>query len=160
MKFKYIWTPLNQGLKGLPRPYSNVMKVSRERVEKAGKKISNKVPIPWQSLSRFNLGRSLGVIQEHEQEVITQGLCAYCGLGFLNEETAIIWVVYPNKDTFKVGGRVFSDHFPFHIECMKETRLFCPHMKITKDNEFIKGPYPELLKIAQEYYAVTSTQLT
>jgi len=160
MKFKVLWSPLAQTLTGLPRPFSVVLKESRDRVKRSGKHIANKVPIPWQSFSRFDIGRALGVIKEHENAVVHDGLCAYCGLGFEPNEESIIWITYPDNERIKEGGRVFSDHFPFHITCMKEVRLFCPHMKTTKDEEFLQGVYSELIVKSLKYYSVTSTQLT
>lgn len=160
MKFETPWSEMTLSLKGMPRPYAIVIKESKERVKKSGKKIANKVPIPWQSFSRFDIGRALGVIKAHEDEVINKGVCAYCGMGFLIDERAVVWVNYPEKEQFKWGGRVFSDHFPFHIVCMKEVRSFCPHMNLTTNEEFIEGVYSELLKKSLKYYEETSTQLT
>jgi len=153
MRFSLLWSPSNQNIRGLPRPFSEVPKKVRERIKKSGKHISSKVPIPWQSFSGFSLGHALGVIKEHEDAVVTKGLCAYCGLGFASNEEVVIWINYPPVDALKSGERVFSDHFPFHIVCMKEVRLFCPHMKATKDKEFLVGTYSNLIAKSFKYYS-------
>ena len=49
-----------------------------------------------------------------------------------------------DKPLSKNGDRVFSDIHPFHLECMKQGRIFCPHMKETKDEEFEVGTFKEL----------------
>jgi hypothetical protein len=44
----------------------------------------------------------------------------------------------------ETNSLVKSDSHPFHFECMKQARMFCPHMKKTKDSEFETGKYSEL----------------
>ena len=127
---------------------------SKAKVEASGLNIAKKVPIPWQSFSRFHYGSLLGVIKKNEKEVVEKGVCAYCGLGFLTNQKSIVWTNYPDIKALKLGGRVFSDHFPFHLKCMKEVRSFCPFMKLTKDEEFKVGLYQELLLESKNYLKV------
>jgi hypothetical protein len=155
--FKVLWSKTVQGVRGLPRPYSLVPYPARKRVAEKGMKIAKKVPIPWQSFSKFEEGSFVGVIKEHEQEVVDKGVCAYCGLGFNPEDLAIIWINYPKKNPTQTIDRVFSDHFPFHLSCMDETRKMCPYMHLTKDEEFEVGKYCDLLLKAKGYYtSITS----
>lgn len=144
--FNEKWSKFTATFRGLPRPYSEVPEIQRIMLNFKGSKISEKVPIPWQSLSCFDNNGFLAVIKEHEEEVIEKGTCAYCGLGFEEDEKSIMWVNYPEKNPEELKDRVWSDHFPFHISCMKETRIFCPHMKNTKDEEFKTGTYKDLLQ--------------
>ena len=44
----------------------------------------------------------------------------------------------------KKGPNVFSDNYPFHIECMKQARIFCPRMRQTENSEFEYGRYQDL----------------
>ena len=151
--FNEEWSKYNATFRGLPRPYAVVegfIKIILEEHRRL--KVAFKVPIPWQSFSRFKAGDgALGIIKEHEEEVVEKGTCAYCGLGFEGNDECVIWVNYPEKSPAKLKARVFSDHFPFHVVCMKETRTFCPHMQNTKDEEFKTGLYKDLLQEAKDY---------
>lgn len=151
--FTQLWNKTNFMFRGLPRPYAEVPNHARQRVEAKGMKIASKVPIPWQSSSRFHEGSFLDVIKKHEEEVVQKGICAYCGLGFKPDDNAVIWIKYPKKMT---RDRVWSDHFPFHLHCMDEVRAFCPHMKLTKDEEFKLGKYQELLGISIQVFEGSS----
>jgi hypothetical protein len=146
--FEVLWSKTTAAIRGLPRPYAVVPKETKKKLLK-GLSIASKVPIPYQSESNFDIG-FLGLSDDREQEVLSNGLCPYCGLGFYEDEVCVIWITYPHQTLFTNKTRVLSDHFPFHINCMKETRLFCPHMKITKDKEFKTGLYTTLLKEIKE----------
>lgn len=156
MTFKEIWTKHNATYRGLPRPYSATHDLIKIILAVKNLKIANKVPIPWQSFSRFDQNYSLGIIAEHEAEVVEKGTCAYCGLGFEKNDECTIWINYPEKSPAKLKARVFSDHFPFHLECMRETRVFCPHMQTTQDEEFKVGLYENLLQEAKDYLRLQS----
>lgn len=146
--FKQLWTEVTFTFKGLPRPFAIPNSTARSRIKGV---LAKKVPIPWQSFSRLHEGRALGVIKKHEAEVWNNNVCAYCGLNFKDKELAIIWTAYPDKNKFIEQTRVFSDYLPFHIQCMKETRIFCPHMKLTKNDEFKIGTYEDVLKESKSY---------
>ena len=154
--FNEEWSKYNATFRGLPRPYSVTHELIKILLAAKNLKIANKVPIPWQSFSRFDQGHSLGIIAEHEQEVVDKGTCAYCGLGFEENDECIIWINYPEKSPAKLKARVFSDHFPFHLVCMQETRTFCPHMQTTQDKEFETGLYKNLLQKAKDYLYLQS----
>lgn len=144
-----LWSKATASVRGTPRPYANVPKETIKRLH-TGLKIARKVPIPYQSESNFSSGLLL-LNPDREKEVIEKGLCAYCGLGFLDDELCTIWITYPEERLFTETTRVFSDHFPFHVECMKETRIFCPHMNRAHDFEFKIGPYKDLLLESKNY---------
>ena len=154
--FNEKWSKSNSTFRGLPRPYSTTHDLIKMLLAIKNRKIAAKVPIPWQSFSRFEQNHSLGIIAEHEQEVIEKGTCAYCGLGFYEDNECIIWINYPEKSPAKLKARVFSDHFPFHLECMRQTRTFCPHMQTTQDEEFKVGLYKDLLQEAKDYLRLQS----
>ena len=133
LKFLIEWSEATKSFKGLPRPFAKYKKgVGRS-------KLSGKTPIPWQSVPNLFSG-NLFLEKENEEKVWSKNLCAFCGLGFKDSEQSIRWTTI-NKPLSKDGGRVFSDLHPFHLECMRQARLFCPHMKTTTDSEFEIGPY-------------------
>lgn len=133
---------------GIPRPFSKVPK-SRQ-FKNNNFFLHPRVPIPWQSYPIFEDGRELGLIDENEKQVYSKNLCPYCGINFLPEETVIRWTT-TDRIPEKNGPRVLSDSYPFHINCMKQGRIFCPHMRKTKDTEFEIGPYWQLRKNAIDY---------
>ena len=147
--FNEKWSKDNATFRGLPRPYAVPQELVKIVLSTRNRKLANKVPVPWQSFSRFDEGSALGVIAEHEHEVVEKGTCAYCGLGFEENDECVIWVNHPEKSPAKLKARVFSDHFPFHLSCMQETRKFCPHMNATEDKEFKTGLYKDLLQEAK-----------
>ena len=140
MKIKFVkeWVPELKGIMGLPRPYA-----------KYGSKgfpnplrIPSKTPIPWQSFPILETGR-IGLEKELEPKVWSENRCGYCGVVFGVEDVAIRWLTM-DKIIGMDGLRVFSDYHPFHLECMVQTRIFCPFMKKTKDEEFETGIFKEL----------------
>ena len=137
------WSEDNEELSGLPRPYA-----------KFGNGLPNpfnfppKTPIPWQSMPNLAMG-ILGLNIENEKKVWKESLCPYCGLGFEPEETSIRWTTIDKPITLD-GSRVFSDLHPLHMECMRQARIFCPHMKTTKDTEFEIGPFNRLKEAAKQ----------
>jgi hypothetical protein len=144
MKNKYFenaveWSETNKNNVGLPRPFAYTINKKRKKI-----KISKIVPIPWQSLARFNIGHLLGLNEENENIVYENNLCPYCGIKINNEETVIRWY---NCDLILLSKNdrwVYSDVHPFHLECMKEGRIFCPYMSTLKDLDFEIGKYKEL----------------
>ena len=135
-----VWSEEVKDTKGLPRPFSIVNSLSVQ---------NQKVPIPWQSKTDSKW-HGFYLLQEHEDRVIPEGLCGYCGVSFSPTDNAILWIkreVAPAKGT----SRVASDYHPFHEECMEEARIFCPHMKLTEESEFKKGSYKELREETDSY---------
>ena len=139
MKNKYfdgahLWQENDVNTIGLPRPFATPTR----------KDLAKKVPIPWQSEDRFESLGHLGLNLENEDKVYIEELCPYCGIKINNEEIVTRWftceLVLVNRD----HRWVYSDLHPFHIDCMKEGRIFCPHMRKLKDEDFEIGIYKEL----------------
>lgn len=146
--FGLPWTQLTSTTTGLPRPYYDVPKA--RRLTPKGM-LAKRIPIPWQTIPLFhNPNRQLGVLVEHESKTHTEYLCGYCGIGFTENEVCVIWVTYPTN-TAERKNRVYSDHFPLHVECMSQARAFCPHMKLTEDSEYEFGLFSQLLLKAQKF---------
>jgi hypothetical protein len=139
MKNKYFngahkWQESDVDMTGLPRPFATPIR----------KDLAKKVPIPWQSEDRFESLGHLGLNQNNEDLVYKNNLCSYCGIEIKNKETAIRWINAPLESTSREGPKVFSDFHPLHLECMKQTRIFCPHMRGLQDLDFETGTYKKL----------------
>jgi hypothetical protein len=137
---------------GLPR---QMFKIDPLFLKKNNYKINKIVPIPWQSKPVFEeKGNAFNVIQENEKKVVSEGLCGYCGVKFLNEDLVVRWKgddhINPPNDYY--GPRVFSDTYPLHIKCMKQARKFCPFMNLRNEKEFEYGKYKQLKQLAELYY--------
>ena len=119
------WSEDNKSQTGLPRPHAIVM--------------DRKCPIPWQSAPNYK-SKKLLLIQEHEDRVYSENLCAFCGLEIKAEEESIRWT---NEEGVLTGlkDRVPSDNHPFHLECMRQGRIFCPFMKNVLYSEFQISTY-------------------
>ena len=146
------WSKKTYKQVGLPRPFMWGRKNFDKQpywnhLEPVDKKSFIKVPLPWQSSPENP--RAVVLIQEHEDRVYLENLCPFCGLELLPEERVVAWVNYDVAPT-KEGARVFSDHHPFHIECMRQARAFCPHMKKTLDSEFKTDSFLNLRKEVDE----------
>jgi hypothetical protein len=85
----------------------------------------------------------LNVNKTNESLIFIENRCAYCGASFIGDESCIRWKI-PSDMKKETNSLVKSDSHPFHFECMKQARIFCPHMKKTKDSEFETGKYYEL----------------
>lgn len=144
MKIDFIteWSTAVKDFIGLPRPYAVYGK------ENNPLNLAAKTPIPWQSIPRKD-GNGINLLQRHEDSVYEENLCAYCGVVFLPDEEAVRWTTV-DKPLNQYGPRVYSDIHPFHIECMKQARIFCPHMKKTEDQEFETGAYKKLRQNADK----------
>ena len=139
MKNKYFndfnqWKESDIDTIGLPRPFAFTTR----------KDLAKRVPIPWQSEDRFLSKGNLGLNQKNEDMIYDNDLCPYCGIKILTEETTIRWINAPFKLTKKEGPKVFSDFHPFHLECMRQARIFCPHMRKLKNTDFKVGLYKDL----------------
>jgi hypothetical protein len=143
------WTKETSNDIGIPRPIfsvpSHALKKSSTSTLISNTKIylHKKIPVPWQSEPVFNGYQQLSLNIENEEKVYKEGRCAYCGIYFNDEDNTIRWKTLrgtPNP----VGPNVLSDNYPFHIECMKQARRFCPFMRTTKDKEFEFGDYKTL----------------
>jgi hypothetical protein len=128
------WNESDINTTGLPRPFATPVR----------KDLAKKVPIPWQSEDRFESLGHLGLNQKNEDSVYKKDLCSYCGIEIKNNEIVIRWINAPLAFTSKEGPKVFSDFHPLHLECMKQARIFCPHMRKLEDLDFETGIYKEL----------------
>lgn len=139
MKNKYFdgvskWQENDIDTVGLPRPWATSKR----------KDLAKKFPIPWQSEDRFDSLGHLGLNQKNEDMVYEKNLCSYCGIKIKNKENVIRWINAPLALTFREGPKVFSDFHPLHLECMKQARIFCPHMRKLQDSDFETGKFKEL----------------
>jgi hypothetical protein len=142
VQFLQEWSTAFKEFVGLPRPFAKYKKgIGRFN-------LPSRTPIPWQSIPDVSMG-GIRLFQRHEDSVYIKNLCAYCGVAFSPIEQVIRWTTL-DKPLSKNGDRVFSDLHPFHLECMRQTRTFCPHMKNTTDDEFETGTYSELRSNADE----------
>jgi hypothetical protein len=138
MKNKYFinshqWTEKDINTVGLPRPWAMPKK----------KGLAKKVPIPWQSEDCFKDGH-LGLNKQNEDLIYKNDLCAYCGIKINDIEITIRWKTYNLLLINNYFRWIYSDIHPFHIECMKQGRIFCPYMKTLIDEDFETGTYKKL----------------
>ena len=139
MKSKYFknahkWQESDVDTVGLPRPFALPTR----------KDLAKKVPIPWQSEDRFESLNRLELNLKNEDKVYIKSLCPYCGIKIDDEEVITRWTTYHFLLFNRDSNWVYSDLHPFHIECMKEGRIFCPFMRKLKDKDFEIGIYKKL----------------
>jgi hypothetical protein len=146
-KDEFIYNEESKKSIGLPRPYVDV----DESLYKKNNvfHLHKRVPIPWQS-EPAGLDNFLNIIHENEDKIYSMNLCPYCGKQFLPDEESIRWISKKRIPKHN-GPSVFSDSHPFHIECMKQARIFCPFMRNTKDKEFEIGLFYKLKIDANVY---------
>ena len=131
MKNKYFegankWQENDVETVGLPRPWATSKR----------KDLAKKFPIPWQSGAKNDQERFLKIIQENEDIVYYKNLCSYCGIKINNEENVVRWKSpHINKITHSEHF-LFSDIHPLHLECMRQTRIYCPGMRKRIETEF------------------------
>jgi thiol-disulfide isomerase/thioredoxin len=135
------WNESHKNFVGLPRPFVKVSK--KERIKS---KLAAKVPIPWQSGLNNDGNGFLKLIQENEEVVYYKDLCSYCGIKINDKENVIKWTKPNDKPVQLNGDVVFSDIHPFHLECMKQARTYCPGMRKIAEEEFEYGLYSDLKK--------------
>ena len=140
------WTEKDKDTSGLPRPFKRISKAYKEKVIDKFT-IARIVPIPWQSIPVFSeeTGQPLSVNRENEKNLFLQNKCPYCGIEFSDKEKCIRWMI-PSKVKRETNALVNSDSFAFHFECMRQARIFCPHMKKTENSEFETGIFVDLRK--------------
>ncbi len=139
------WSDSTRNYVGLPRPFSKVLKIYRNK-----SKLGAKVPIPWQSAANNKEGNFLRIVQENEDIVYYSNRCSYCGISINDNENVVKW---NNPDMDKIthdSNFVFSDIHPLHLECMRQTRIYCPGMKERTEKEFEYGLYLNLKKISEK----------
>jgi hypothetical protein len=149
------WSVEIKDTTGLPRPHYVVPKEFYDKKNFPFKSTSKfflhpVVPIPWQSFPIFNDKSKLGLIEKNESVVYLKSLCPYCGVKIEDKEICIIWK--DKKIPTLEGPRIWSDYHPFHIECMKQGRKYCPFMRSIKNNQFETGEYKKLKDSVVRYY--------
>lgn len=144
--FKYFneiaWSEQTKNNTGLPRPFYIIPSFLHKKNKKFY--LHKKVPIPFQSIAKFTESQLLNLNKENEEVVVNNELCPYCGIKIDNEEQCIIWTTY-NIGFSNNHSVVKSDVYPFHLECMKQGRIFCPFMRTKKSNEFKIGKFSDLI---------------
>ena len=126
------WTPENDRKIGLPRPFLYNQTGEFKRT-----------PVPYshtveeaESEHPYDIYLPTGEIPEHR--------CMWCGEKFEQNEPTERW----KGSTFGTG--VDSQLFPMHPKCMRQLKIFCPHVRSEPDEAFESGPYIELRKNAEE----------
>jgi len=134
------WTEEDKNFIGLPRPFVNMLKDLPLKMKMF--KLAKIIPIPWQSKAMMHEDDPVfNIIYENEDRVIPENICGYCGINISDDEYVVRWT---DKNIIVINNRVqepraSSDTMPMHLECMKQARKICPHMKKTKDNEYEYG---------------------
>jgi hypothetical protein len=142
------WSLNNKNNTGLPRPYFNVPK---KFYSISKKYLAKKIPIPYQSMA----GEDDLVIRldiKNEKYVVENDLCPYCGVFINPKENSIRWMIEKETDLREEKDLVPSDFHPFHLECMKQARTYCPFMRTLKDDVFDIKEQEINLGIAKENY--------
>jgi hypothetical protein len=135
-KNSHKWTEDDANTVGLPRPFANPKR----------KDLAKTVPIPWQSKDDFDKHNKLDLNLKNEYDSYLKGLCPYCGIKIKKEEIVTRWTTAKLENITYDEALVYSDIHPFHIECMKEGRIFCPFMRKLKDLDFEINTYLNLRK--------------
>jgi hypothetical protein len=140
------WSYENSKKIGLPRPHANPP-IEDQFTQNGERHLAPRVPMPWQTEPDYRFDKKIGkfvlLIAEREKEIYVQDICGYCAVKFQPDDEAVIWTNY-DKIISVNGARVYSDYHPFHLDCMEQTRIFCPHMRKTNDSEYKYGKYFEL----------------
>jgi hypothetical protein len=145
------WTEETAATRGLPRPYKKVSRHFRKAPDfleypKDILYVPPKVPVPYQTIPVFVDKEFLQLSKEREREVVENHLCPYCGVAINDEEESIKWTTLTDdQNLIDLEIRVPSDNIPFHKECMEQTRVFCPFMRLTEDSEYVSGKYKDIV---------------
>jgi hypothetical protein len=143
------WSQNTKDILGLPRPYVdlplNIRKnpTFKRLIMETKLYLHKKIPVPWQSEPIFDEIKPFILLLKNEESVYVNGICAYCGINFKEDDLCIRWTTLIGTAT-KEGPNLFSDNYPFHIKCMKQARIFCPRMRQTEDGEYEFGNYETL----------------
>ena len=137
---------------GLPRPYWIINKIYF--LTNGKRYLSKKIPIPYQSTPSKDSIIRLEI--ENEKYVVANDLCPYCGLSINEEESSIRWMIEKEEDVKNnlesSRDLVPSDFRPFHLDCMKQARIFCPFMKTLKESDFYIEKQEINLQLAKKYF--------
>ena len=136
------WSEELRDTTGLPRP-----SVSTTPFEQRIFDVKKRIPIPWATSPTYS---EYGEADQNlpfpdsskQQEAIEKGLCPMCGEGFEKGEIAQRWTRKTNEGIERSGGA--ADNYPLHQECMRQARIFCPHLKSELEERFETAPHKEL----------------
>ena len=152
------WNDSTKDTVGLPRPsydvpqeyrhkeYDDYDDLNKVRVLNLKQKVylHRKIPVPWNTSPKFmkkneeNLSGFFQIDIDKEKKVLTENICMFCGKEFNIEENSIRYRVVHDK--IEDGTRfIFSDISPYHEECMRQIRIYCPFMRTRADDEFESG---------------------
>jgi hypothetical protein len=133
---------------GLPRPFFVVPEIYYFKNNK--RYLAKKIPIPYQSTPGENEPIRLNI--ENEEYVVANDLCSYCATSIEKDSYSIRWMIEKEKK-IKDKSRDFvpSDFSPFHIECMKQARIYCPFMRTLDDSSFDIKKQELNLELAKKY---------
>ena len=154
---KKIWSTETQNDTGLPRPIAHYNEKFKEKNGKIY--LYSESPIPFQTSALPNEETPIGLIQENEERIYKEGLCGYCGVSFNKNDKVIRWTKDEKILNEKIPSKVPSDYHPFHLKCMKQARIYCPHMRETLDEEFEIGTYAKLKKNFNQIYKGQTCQI-
>lgn len=133
---------------GLPRPFFTIPKTYYFKNKK--RYLAKKIPIPYQSTPGENEPIRLNI--ENEKYVVSNDLCPYCALSIDENSESIRWMIEKEKDIAnKTRDFVPSDFRPFHLECMKQARIYCPFMRTLKDSSFDIQIQKNNLELSKKY---------
>jgi len=160
-KKNFFWNESLKKFIGLPRPSYLVPEKFYKRYDSKLPLVKNfylhkQVPVPFQSRPVFKEEGliAFNLIIENEHFIYKNNICPYCATIIEKKEICVRWIgeenykIQPKLDS---GPRVFSDLFPFHIECMQQARIFCPFMRFINEERFEYGLYEELRKKAEQH---------
>jgi hypothetical protein len=125
------WTSENDRKVGLPRPFL---------YDQTGE--FKRTPVPYSHTvdssdkQPYDYYSPVGEIPEHK--------CMWCGEKFEQNEQTERWKGGSS------GTGSDSQLFPMHPKCMRQLKIFCPHVRMQSDEAFESGPYSELRKNAEE----------
>jgi hypothetical protein len=144
------WSLKNIKTVGLPRPYFNVPKKFYFKNKK--RYLAKKVPIPYQSMPGEDI-LAIRLNIENEKYSVENDLCPYCGIAIDLEKQSIRWMIEVEKNFFnEQRDLVPSDFHPFHLDCMRQARIYCPFMRTLKDSSFDIKKQKDNLIIAKNNY--------
>jgi len=136
------WSEELRDVTGLPRPSVRTTPYEQEFFN-----VRKRVPIPWAtSPQHAEYGEADQNLpfpdSEKQQRAITEGVCPNCGEGFEKGEAAQRWIRKTKKGIEPSGGK--ADNYPLHTECMRQARIFCPHLVNSPEERFESGPHEKL----------------
>jgi hypothetical protein len=128
-----LWSEKVTNFQGLPRPYW--FPHPKYYFFNGKKYLHKKVPVPFQSRPGTEKTSPITLNIKNEKKAVEEGLCSFCGVKIKDDELSIRWIVEKQKFPSDRDW-VPTDFHPLHLECMKQTRVFCPFMRTLNDSQF------------------------